>query len=606
MKKAILWLMIFVTLATSLGMAFAADFPDVSSSHPHYTAINFLRNRGIINGYEDGTYKPERSVTRAEFIKIILLSSGHPVLPGDLDRGAFPDVSSSAWYFGFVNRALALGVVSGYPDGTFQPNRTVNRVEALKIMLRTNNINESTLPTGASYTDVSQTEWYAPYARYAMNYHIFDGSRLYPSENMNRGQVAEMVYRFYQARPDLLPASTATPSPTAASPTGSPVPVPMPTSTPTASSTPTVTPSRSFHLSAVTSITASPASYLGACPAWGPVTFSAQVITNGQPGVIAYRWERLDGGHMTNYEVLGIPSAQTSTTISWAPNWDGSIRNAYRLNVMDNGDGTNQAFSAYADFTIDCRAGSPSTTPTATPTSTASLEMLVIGLAYSGNYIHTYMCSPTIQFNFKGSVQTNGVAGTIRYYVEDETGHRGNENTYTLAGGETWSPQLSNSIVYTNTSTDWVKYVRRFVVTPDGQTHNSAPIPVVSNCSSAHAPSVHVVDRANFTAYQEGWGTRYVCGRDNNYTLTGRVYMRQPAAGGDVTYRWTFNTGESSPTMTASLAAGSPPYITLAPHTWTISNASAAGTYTAWLQVLTPNAVTSDSVTITKPRCFSL
>ncbi len=595
--------MILITLATSLGSVFAADFPDVSSSHPNYTAINFLRARGVINGYEDGTYKPNREVTRAEFLKIILLSSGNPVMAGDLLRGPFPDVPSTAWYFGFINRALALGVVSGYADGTFQPNRTVNRVEALKIMLRANNITEAALPTGTSYSDVVQTEWYAPYARYAFNNRLFDGARLNPGQMMNRAEVAEMVYRFYQARPDLLPATTtSTPAPTSTG--ASPIPTPM-DPTPTVSATPTVTPSPSFHLTSVTNAVATPSSYVGSCPAWAAVTFSALVTTNGQAGVVAYRWERVDGSHVTNYQTLGIPSGQTATTITWSPNWNGSIHSAYRLLVMDNGNGLNSATSNYADFAIDCRTTSGTTAPTPTPTA-SPLQTTTIGLAYSGPMSFAYRCSPTITFGFKGSIEANGVAGTVRYYVEDEEGNRSAIQTYEFTSGQTVSSSLSNTLSYTNTATDWVKYVRRFVITPDGQTHNSQPLPIASQCSSSHAPAVHVVERLNVTANQPGWGTRYVCGRDNNYNLAGRVYLAQPVAGGDITYRWIFNTGAASAEMTATATRWGNPYIDLPLHTWTITNTGAPGTYTAWLEIMSPNVIRSEQFDIVKPRCGTL
>ncbi|MBI4835954.1 MAG: S-layer homology domain-containing protein [Candidatus Abawacabacteria bacterium] len=615
MKKFFLAIVAVLLVFSAFPHVRAADFPDVPSSHPNYTAVNFLRDRGVINGYEDGTYKPNRSVTRAEFLKIILLSSGHSVQAGDLDRGAFSDVPMSAWYFGYINRGLALGVISGYPDGLFRPDQTVNRVEALKIMLRANNIVEASLPTsGSNYADISAGVWYEPYARFAMAAHLFDGAQLRPSEMMNRGQVAEMVHRFYLYRPDLLPSSpipsptpttTITPTPSA---TTSPLPTPIaPTSS--ATPTPTVTASSSFRVNSASMLAPSPANYMGPCPAWSPISFVGIVNTNGLAGNIAYRWERIGGGHVTNFEVLGIPAGQSSVSLHWNPNWDTSVHTAYRLHVLNNADGSNMADSGYEGFAIDCTSSgaSPSPTPTPTPTSSSTtLNVTAIGLGYSGTASYSATCPSTLAFNFKGSVTTNGQAGTIRYYVEDETGNRSTEGTYTFSAGITSSPILGNRLEYTNTSTDWVRYVRRFVITPDGQTHNSGPIHIVSQCASSHAPAAHRVDRAFFTANQPSWGTRWVCGRDNTYNLAGRAYLVQPAAGGDVTYRWIFNTGVSTTPATVTYTPGSTPYVLLPVYDWVIPRDAPEGAYTAWLEITAPNVIRSESVTITKPRCFSL
>ena len=199
MKKFVGFLLAVLVLFTAGGVTQASVFSDVSDSHPHFTAIEFLRSRGIINGYEDGTFKPDRAVSRAEFLKIVLLSSGNPVLTGDLDRSGFSDVSLSAWYAGFVNRALALGVASGYPDGLFRPDRTVSRIEAIKMMLRSNRITEASLSSEASFSDIEAGSWAVPYARFAQVAHLFDaiqGNLLRPNGAMSRAQVEEMVYSF--------------------------------------------------------------------------------------------------------------------------------------------------------------------------------------------------------------------------------------------------------------------------------------------------------------------------------------------------------------------------------------------------------------------------
>lgn len=610
MKKSLIALSAVVLTVTSLHTTLAADFPDVPSSHPNYTAVNFLHDRGVINGYEDGTFKPERAVTRAEFLKIILLSSGHPAMAGDLDRQAFPDVPMSAWYFGLVNRGLAMGVISGYPDGTFQPDRTVSRVEALKIMLRANNITESVLPTsGANFSDVAEGMWFTPYARYAMLAHLFDGSLLRVNEMMNRGQVAEMVYRFYQYRADLLP-TTPLPSSTptvSATPTPSVTPASSTSPTPTATSTPapTVVASTGFRVNSASMLTPSPETYRGTCPAWSPISFVGIVNTNGQAGNIAYRWERTDGLVMTNFEVSGIPAGQTSVALHWNPNWDRSVHTAYRLHVLNNADGTNFADSNFVNFSVDCTSGAATTTPTSTPSG--ALVITSAGLSNSGTSSYTAPCPSTTGVSFKGGVSTNGQAGTMTFHYESSTGYRSPDETYTFSAGETGvgTSVIHHTFLLPTPNTNNAGNMQVVVTSPNFFRSTAANFSM--NCGADHIPLVHRVASATFTAQQPGVRDgSWVCGRTNNFTLRGRLTMATPPSGGTIAYNWLFNTGATSATQTITYDPASGTTITLPDYIWSIPSSTDPTRYTAWLNVLTPNAVVSSSWSIDKPRCVSL
>jgi hypothetical protein len=108
-------------------------FPDVPSSHSNNNAIQYLYNEGIVGGYPDGTFKPSNTVNRAELLKILI--AGMEV---DLDAGGyancFPDVKDE-WFAKYVCYAKEQEWIGGYPDGTFRPADTVNKVEALKMLL---------------------------------------------------------------------------------------------------------------------------------------------------------------------------------------------------------------------------------------------------------------------------------------------------------------------------------------------------------------------------------------------------------------------------------------------------------------------------------------
>ena len=183
--------------ATALAVA-SGGFTDVPASHPNNAAIMALKERGIIAGYPDGTFKPDQAVNRVEALKIILLGSniGVPDASGD---GGFKDTDANAWYAKYILKAQILAIVQGYPDGSFKPEQTVNLAENLKLLLKTAQIDVTKLSANEDpYADVPKTEWYAKYAQYAKDHNLIDAdsnNKIYPAQGMTRAKLAEMMYR---------------------------------------------------------------------------------------------------------------------------------------------------------------------------------------------------------------------------------------------------------------------------------------------------------------------------------------------------------------------------------------------------------------------------
>lgn len=186
------------TSGTMQTTASTQAFSDVSPSNPEYTALQYLKDHGVIGGYSDGTFKPDQTVNRAEALKIILLGSGIQVA-ASVDLEPFRDTDRSAWYAPYVSKAKDLNVVSGYADGTFKPAQTVNLVENLKMLLLTGNININNLTvTQNPYADAPKGQWYTNYAEYAKEKNLIDAdskNMVYPAQGMTRGKLAEMMYR---------------------------------------------------------------------------------------------------------------------------------------------------------------------------------------------------------------------------------------------------------------------------------------------------------------------------------------------------------------------------------------------------------------------------
>lgn len=107
-------------------------FSDVKPDDYGSEEIMRLHEKGVIQGYDDGTYKPQRTVNRAELNKLLI--AGLHSAEAKNETGCFPDVKQE-WFSTYVCAAKRLGWVSGYPDGSFMPANTVNRAEAIKIVV---------------------------------------------------------------------------------------------------------------------------------------------------------------------------------------------------------------------------------------------------------------------------------------------------------------------------------------------------------------------------------------------------------------------------------------------------------------------------------------
>lgn len=109
------------------------SFTDLQRSHWSYEYLRNLIGRGIIGGYADATVRPDQEITRAEFVKI-LLGAGRIEIREAQNNMNFKDMSNVDWSLPYVEKAVRYGLVSGYADGTFRPNKSITRAEAGKII----------------------------------------------------------------------------------------------------------------------------------------------------------------------------------------------------------------------------------------------------------------------------------------------------------------------------------------------------------------------------------------------------------------------------------------------------------------------------------------
>jgi uncharacterized protein YkwD len=188
-------LLILLLLITQITQSALASFNDVAKDHKNYDAIIYLQENGIINGYEDGTFNPDKSVNRAEFIKIILegtnieLDKKEATLP-------FSDIDENSWYEPYIKKAYAEGWIVGYTDGTFKPEQTINKAEALKILGEVQDWTD-TEAEEMPYKDTPKLAWYTKYVSYGKSKGFLEesGENFYPEQLMTRANISEIIYR---------------------------------------------------------------------------------------------------------------------------------------------------------------------------------------------------------------------------------------------------------------------------------------------------------------------------------------------------------------------------------------------------------------------------
>ena len=156
---------------------YSNTFSDVAKSHWAANYIGYMQQFGIITGYADGSFRPDASVTRAEFAAIA--SRFERLTEG---TKSFSDVPSSHWAAKYINFAATRGWVNGYADGTFKPNNSITRAEVAAVTCRLleRNADQSYIRSHLSelraFTDVSESHWAYWYTMEAANGHDYTKS----------------------------------------------------------------------------------------------------------------------------------------------------------------------------------------------------------------------------------------------------------------------------------------------------------------------------------------------------------------------------------------------------------------------------------------------
>ncbi|CEQ24396.1 S-layer protein [[Clostridium] sordellii] len=166
-------------------------FNDIDGHWAKNAIIDFA-TKGYINGYGDGTFKPDNSITRAEFVKILNKAFGYT----NVGKENFSDVNPSDWYYNDICIGVNAGYINGYEDNTFKPDKQITREEASKIIATALNLKGD---GNLNFKDSSEiSNWAKPYVDALSDNNIINGyedNTFRPHNNMTRAENVTILSR---------------------------------------------------------------------------------------------------------------------------------------------------------------------------------------------------------------------------------------------------------------------------------------------------------------------------------------------------------------------------------------------------------------------------
>jgi hypothetical protein len=151
------------------------ELPPLTDITGHWAegSIQALYEKGVVSGYGNELFGPNDVVTRAQVMKMALEAFAETDATSTSSN--FSDVSSTDWFSTYVATGTAIGIVNGYEDGSFKPDKTVTRAEALKIILEAAGFTDLS-DTSGNFTDLdSVRDWFAKYSAFAKKAGIVSG-----------------------------------------------------------------------------------------------------------------------------------------------------------------------------------------------------------------------------------------------------------------------------------------------------------------------------------------------------------------------------------------------------------------------------------------------
>jgi polyhydroxybutyrate depolymerase len=168
-----------------------APFADMEGRWFRYQeAVEYLKGKEVLSGYPDGTFRPNDTINRAELLKIVFKGKSDTT-PGQ--RRCFSDINPDEWYAPYVCAAKNRGIVKGYANGTFKPEEPVNFAEAIKIVLNA---------YGEEIAETPGANWYRAYTAKLEDIEILPEHSYIPWNPLTRERAADLLWRMLKREDD--------------------------------------------------------------------------------------------------------------------------------------------------------------------------------------------------------------------------------------------------------------------------------------------------------------------------------------------------------------------------------------------------------------------
>ncbi|MRZ80004.1 DUF5011 domain-containing protein [Paeniclostridium sordellii] len=201
-KKLISSLLLGSILMTPI---YAYANPKLSDISGHWAKkeINQFISSGYVNGYEDNTFRPDNSITRAEFVKLVNKYFEF----NNKEDIKFSDINTNDWYYKDICIASKAGYINGYEDKTFRPNKTITREEVSKILISIKNKQDNVYDKLNKYPDKNKvSNWAKPYVEGAIEQGYLKGNDLgflNPTNNITRAESVTILSRVSKEKPEI-------------------------------------------------------------------------------------------------------------------------------------------------------------------------------------------------------------------------------------------------------------------------------------------------------------------------------------------------------------------------------------------------------------------
>lgn len=186
-KRILIMVLVLIVFMTQISLA---AFNDVDINSKYGKAIDYLVSANILSGYNQYEFGSKDPLTRAQFAKIVVLMAGREKEALTKTTESFTDVGSDHWAVGYINEAASLGLITGYPDGSFGADEKITYAQAITVIIRT---------LGYSPSEVG-TNWPNDYINKARELLITDGLTFQRNDILTREVAAYMLYNSLYAK----------------------------------------------------------------------------------------------------------------------------------------------------------------------------------------------------------------------------------------------------------------------------------------------------------------------------------------------------------------------------------------------------------------------